>query len=77
MNKSMTVYVHKIVRIGKTSTGSQRYRFYSNMGSINMAGDARYGFELDKVNNLDNAPLVNEWAELTMRGTTFTDAKRV
>ena len=76
MSNFKSVYVHKIVRIGTTAMGNQRYRFYSNLGSINMSADAKVGVELDKVNNLDNAPLVGEWVELSMKGTTFVDAKR-
>lgn len=37
-----TVIVHKVVRIGKTATGANRFRFYTDAGSINSKSDAQY-----------------------------------
>lgn len=69
-----TVFLHKIVRNGYSVNGNSRYRFYTNLGNVNMTSDAQFGFTLD-YSDPNNSPLVGNWVTLEMRGTTFYSAR--
>lgn len=69
-----TVFLHKIVRNGFSVNGNSRFRFYTNLGNINMLSDSQFGFTLDN-SDPNNSPLVGKWVTLEMTGKTFRTAR--
>lgn len=66
------VTIHRVVRIGKTSTGGNRFRFYTDTGSINSKSDAAF-FHKDRNDLKELLKLEGETVQLKMFGTVILE----